>query len=49
MISRGIYIVTAGVLSVFLDEQVKIDSIVSVSSDTLFGANIPSQQKDGAL
>ncbi|KAE9531719.1 patatin family protein [Ursidibacter arcticus] len=44
---RGMF--TAGVLDVFLDEQVKIDSIVSVSAGALFGANFPSQQKGRAL
>ena len=36
---RGMF--TAGVLDVFLDEQIHIDGIVSVSAGALFGVNFP--------
>lgn len=44
---RGIF--TAGVLDVFLDEQIQIDAIVSVSAGALFGVNFPSKQRGRAL
>lgn len=40
---------TAGVLDVFLDEQIHIDGIVSVSAGALFGVNFPSKQKGRVL
>lgn len=40
---------TAGVLDVFLDENIQIDGIVSVSAGALFGVNFPSKQKGRAL
>lgn len=44
---RGMF--TAGVLDVFLDENIHIDGIVSVSAGALFGVNFPSKQKGRAL
>lgn len=44
---RGLY--TAGVLDVFLDENIPIDGIVAVSAGALFGVNYPSKQKGRAL
>ena len=44
---RGMF--TAGVLDVFLDEQIHIDGIVSVSAGALFGVNLPSKQRDRVL
>lgn len=44
---RGMF--TAGVLDVFLDENIQIDGIVSVSAGALFGVNFPSKQKGRAL
>ena len=44
---RGMF--TAGVLDVFLDEQIHIDGIVSVSAGALFGVNLPSKQKGRVL
>jgi hypothetical protein len=44
---RGMF--TAGVLDVFLDEQIHIDGIVSVSAGALFGVNFPSKQKGRVL
>ena len=44
---RGMF--TAGVLDVFLDEQIHIDGIVSVSAGALFGVNFPSKQKSRVL
>ena len=40
---RGMY--TAGVLDVFLDNDIKIDGIVGVSAGVLFGINYISKQK----
>jgi len=40
---RGMY--TAGVLDVFLDNQIKVDEIVGVSAGVLFGVNYLSNQK----
>ena len=44
---RGMF--TAGVLDVFLDEQIHIDGIVSVSAGALFGVNFPSKQRGRVL
>ncbi|UDW84442.1 patatin-like phospholipase family protein [Pasteurella canis] len=40
---RGMF--TAGVLDVFLDENIHIDGIVAVSAGVLFGVNFPSKQR----
>ena len=40
---RGLY--TAGVLDIFLDNNIKIDGIIGVSAGVLFGSNFPSRQK----
>ena len=40
---RGLY--TAGILDIFLDNEIKIDGIVGVSAGVLFGCNYPSKQK----
>ena len=40
---RGIY--TAGVLDIFMDNNIKIDGIVGVSAGILFGVNYISKQK----
>ena len=39
---RGLY--TAGVLDVFMDNNIKIDGIVGVSAGALFGMNYKSKQ-----
>lgn len=44
---RGIF--TAGVLDVFLDENIHIDGAIGVSAGALFGINYPSKQKGRAL
>lgn len=44
---RGLY--TAGVLDVFMDNDIKIDGIVGVSAGVLFGVNYPSKQKGRVL
>lgn len=44
---RGMY--TAGVLDVFLEQNIKIDGIVGVSAGVLFGVNYPSKQKGRVL
>lgn len=44
---RGMY--TAGVLDVFLDNDIKIDGIVGVSAGVLFGVNYLSRQKGRAI
>ncbi|MBN6074413.1 patatin-like phospholipase family protein [Aggregatibacter actinomycetemcomitans] len=44
---RGMF--TAGVLDVFLDEQIHIDGITSVSAGALFGVNFPSKQRGRVL
>ena len=44
---RGMY--TAGVLDVFLENDIKIDGIVGVSAGVLFGVNYPSKQKGRVL
>ena len=40
---RGMY--TAGVLDVFLDNEIHMDSVVGVSAGALFGVNYLSGQK----
>ncbi len=40
---RGMY--TAGVLDVFLDENIKVDGIIGVSAGVLFGVNLLSKQR----
>lgn len=44
---RGMY--TAGVLDVFLDNNIKIDGIIGVSAGALFGINYCSKQKGRVL
>lgn len=44
---RGLY--TAGVLDVFMENDIKIDGIVGVSAGVLFGVNYPSKQKGRVL
>ncbi|MGQ0285778.1 patatin-like phospholipase family protein [Pasteurellaceae bacterium 22721_9_1] len=44
---RGIF--TAGVLDVFMQQQVHIDGIVGVSAGALFGINYPSKQQGRVL
>ena len=44
---RGLF--TAGVLDVLLDQQIKINTIVSVSAGALFGVNYASNQKGRVL
>lgn len=44
---RGLF--TAGVLDVFLQEQIQVDGIVSVSAGALFGVNYPSKQAGRTL
>ncbi len=44
---RGMY--TAGVLDVFLDNDIKVDGIIGVSAGVLFGANYISKQKGRAI
>lgn len=40
---RGMY--TAGVIDVFLDNNIKVDAIIGVSAGALFGCNLISKQK----
>lgn len=40
---RGMF--TAGVLDIFLDEEIKVDSIIGVSAGALFGPNYFSKQR----
>ena len=40
---RGMY--TAGVLDMFLEQQIKVDGIIGVSAGVLFGVNYVSNQK----
>ena len=40
---RGMY--TAGVIDVFLDNDIKVDGIIGVSAGALFGCNFISKQK----
>lgn len=44
---RGLF--TAGVLDVFLDEQIQVNGMVTVSAGALFGVNFPSQQHGRVL
>lgn len=44
---RGLY--TAGILDVFLDNNINIDGIIGVSAGALFGANYYSKQRGRAL
>lgn len=44
---RGMF--TAGVLDVFLDEQIQVDGMVTVSAGALFGVNFPAQQRGRVL
>lgn len=44
---RGLY--TAGVLDQLLEEQIKVDGMVTVSAGALFGINYASKQKGRAL
>ncbi len=44
---RGLY--TAGVLDVFLDENIKVDGIIGVSAGVLFGVNYLSKQRGRAI
>ena len=44
---RGMF--TAGVLDIFLDNQIQVDGIVGVSAGALFGANFPAKQRGRAL
>ena len=44
---RGLY--TAGVLDVFLDNNIKVDGIIGVSAGVLFGVNYVSKQKGRAI
>lgn len=44
---RGLY--TAGVLDVFLENNIKVDGIIGVSAGVLFGANYLSKQKGRAI
>ncbi|KGQ51139.1 serine protease [Gallibacterium anatis] len=40
---------TAGILDVFLEQDIHVDGIVGVSAGVLFGVNYPSKQKGRAL
>ncbi len=44
---RGMF--TAGVLDVFLDENIHIDGAVTVSAGALFGINYPAKQRGRVL
>ena len=44
---RGMY--TAGVLDVFLDNNIKVDGIIGVSAGALFGINYCTRQKGRVL
>ena len=44
---RGMY--TAGVLDVFLDNDIKVDGIIGVSAGVLFGVNYLSKQRGRAI
>ena len=44
---RGMY--TAGVLDVFLENEIKVDGIIGVSAGVLFGVNYPSKQRGRAI
>lgn len=44
---RGLY--SAGVLDIFLDNDIKVDTIIGVSAGALFGVNYKSKQRGRAL
>lgn len=44
---RGMY--TAGVLDVFIEQEIKVDGIIGVSAGVLFGVNYCSKQKGRAI
>ena len=44
---RGMY--TAGVLDIFLDNNIKVDGIIGVSAGVLFGVNFLSKQRGRAI
>lgn len=44
---RGLY--TAGILDVFMENNIKIDGIIGVSAGALFGMNYKSKQKERVL
>lgn len=44
---RGMF--TAGVLDIFLDNDIHVDGIIGVSAGALFGVNFPSRQRGRAL
>ena len=44
---RGLY--TVGVLDIFMDNNIKVDTIVGVSAGALFGVNYKSKQRGRAL
>lgn len=44
---RGLY--TAGVLDIFLDNNIQVDGIIAVSAGALFGINYPSKQRGRVL
>jgi len=44
---RGLY--TAGALDRMLDEEIKVNGMVTVSAGALFGINYASQQRGRAL
>ena len=44
---RGLY--TAGILDVFMENNIKIDGIIGVSAGALFGMNYKSKQKGRVL
>ena len=44
---RGLY--TAGVLDIFLDNDIKVDGVISVSAGALFGCNFISKQRGRVL
>ncbi|WP_193441428.1 patatin-like phospholipase family protein, partial [Streptococcus suis] len=44
---RGLY--TAGVLDAFLDADIHVDGVVSVSAGALFGVNFLSKQRGRAI
>jgi len=44
---RGLY--TAGILDVFLDNNIKVDGIIGTSAGVLFGSNFPSRQRERVI
>ncbi|MCR5701013.1 MAG: patatin family protein [Lachnospiraceae bacterium] len=44
---RGLY--TVGVLDVFMDNDIKVDTMMGVSAGALFGVNYPSKQRERGL